>query len=127
MRRTWIKLYVNQTLRESTFKELSPDERFVWFGFLLLAADSPTDGGQIALGDDVGYTDSQLASILKCEVSLIVKAKKKLKTFEKIRVHKNGIIEIVNWKKYQSELKPKKEREKERRKKVVDGASSCVK
>ena len=40
MRRTWIKLFVDQTLRGTCFTELEPDERFVWFGFLLLAGDN---------------------------------------------------------------------------------------
>ena len=44
-RRKWIKLYSYQTLYGTLFSEMEdPAERFVWFGFLLLAGDSPSRG-----------------------------------------------------------------------------------
>jgi len=102
MRRTWIKLFCDQTLHGSTFEELKPDERFCWLGFLLLAGDSPVDG-EICLTKGVGYTDGQLAAMLKVPSDLLVRAKLKCLEFEKIKVIEGGVIKIVNWQRYQSE------------------------
>ena len=104
MRRTWIKLYTDQVLRGTMFTELEdPAERFVWIGFLLLAGDSAFDG-RISITENLGYTDDQIAGLLKLDdVSLIRKSKRKMVKFDKIRVGDNNVIEIVNWAKYQSE------------------------
>lgn len=107
MRRNWIKLYCDQTLRGSCFDELKPDERFIWFGFLLLAGDSVIDG-KISLTENMGYTDEQIAALLKVDNELLRRAKKKMIKFEKIRVLENNVIEIINWKKYQSEYQRQK-------------------
>lgn len=107
MRKTWVKLFVDQILRGSLFSEMEdPAERFVWFGFLLLAGDSPFEG-KIALTEDIGYTDAQIASMLKCAPRLITSAKRKMVQHEKIRVLPNNVIVIVNWKKYQSDYRRK--------------------
>lgn len=103
MRRNWIKLYVDQCLRGTMMDEMTdPAERFVWFGFLLLAGDSPFEG-KIALTDGIGYTDEQLGGMLKCDMDVIISAKEKMIRHNKIKMLKNNIIEIVNWKRYQSE------------------------
>ena len=102
MRRNWIKLYVDQCLRGSMMTELEPAERFVWFGFLLLAGDSSFEG-KICITETVGYTDEQLASMLKVDLQLLKTAKRKMVKFEKIAVREGNILEILNWKKYQSE------------------------
>jgi len=103
MRRNWIKLYVDQCLRGTMMDEMKdPGERFLWFAFLLLAGDSPYEG-KIALTEDMGYSDEQLGSMLKCDPQLVKKAKKVMVKYDKIKVLKNNIIQIVNWEKYQSE------------------------
>ena len=102
MSRSWIKLYVDNTLRGSCFLELKPDERFVWFGFLLLAGDCDYDG-KICVTEDTGYSDEQLAKILKCDIELIKRSKEKMLGFDKISFNGSNVIEITNWKKYQSE------------------------
>jgi len=84
-----------------------PGERFLWFAFLLLAGDSPYEG-KIALTEDMGYNDEQLGSMLKCDPNLIKRAKKKMVKFNKIKILKNNVILIVNWKKYQSEYQRQK-------------------
>ena len=106
-RRTWIKLYVDQTLRGTCFSELDPGERFIWFGFLLLAGDSPWPG-LITATEILGYTDEQLSCLLKVQSSLIKVAKRKLVKFEKIMVDENNKIKIINWKRYQSEYERQK-------------------
>lgn len=103
-RHTWIRIFCDQTLRGTTFRELEPDERFVWFGFLLLAGDSPF-GGFICINADLGYTDAQLAAMLKVPVELLKRAKRKCEKWEKIRVLENNVIEVLNWSKYQSEYR----------------------
>jgi hypothetical protein len=108
MRRNWIKIYVDQCLRGTMMDEMKdPGERFLWFAFLLLAGDSPYEG-KIALTEDMGYTDEQLGSMLKCDPGLIQRAKKVMVKYDKIKVLKNNIIQIVNWKKYQSEYQRQK-------------------
>jgi uncharacterized phage protein (TIGR02220 family) len=102
MRRTWVKFFVNQILRGSMFNELEIDERFVWFGFILLCGDSPCDG-KICLTEDMGYTNEQIATLLKCDTELIDRSIAKLIEYDKIHILNNNIIEISKWKKYQSE------------------------
>lgn len=87
--------------------ELDPAERFIWFGFLLLAGDSPYEG-QISITEEIGYTDDQLGSLLKCDPKIIRSAKKKMVKYEKISIDDRGIIQILNWYKYQSEYSRQK-------------------
>ena len=116
MRRTWIKLYVDQTLRGTCFEELEPDERFVWFGFLLLSGDNLIEG-KISVTDKVGYTVEQLAGLLDCKVELIERSIKKFVKYGKVKVDKNNVIKICKWEKYQSEYqRQKKYREKDEQK-----------
>lgn len=107
MRRNWIKLYVDQCLRGTMMDELSNEERWSWIGFLLLAGDSPFEG-KISLTENMGYTDQQIASLIKTPISTLKKAKEKMIKFEKIKVFDNNIIQIVNWKRYQSDYKRQK-------------------
>ena len=84
-----------------------PAERFVWFGFLLLAGDSPING-KIAITENMGYTDDQLGALLKCDPRIIKSAKIKMIKYEKIAIKDNHVIEILNWGKYQSEYQRQK-------------------
>lgn len=115
MRRNWIKLYVDQTLRGTCFIELLPDERFIWFGFLLLAGDNAMEG-KICVTEEVGFSNKQLASLLKCDVELINRSIKKMIKYEKIKVSKNNIVQIINWQKYQSEYQRQRDYRKEHKK-----------
>lgn len=115
MRRNWIKLYVDQTLRGTCFIELLPDERFIWFGFLLLAGDNAMEG-KICVTEEMGFSNKQLASLLKCDTELINRSIKKMIKHEKIKVSKNNMIQILNWKKYQSEYQRQKKYRKEHKK-----------
>lgn len=101
-RRNWIKIYVDQCLRGTMMKELEYDERWAWIGILLLAGDSPFEG-KVAISETIGYTDDQIAGLLEMPVDIYLKAKAKMIEHDKIAIDGNGIIKIVNWRKYQSE------------------------
>lgn len=103
-RRNWIKLYVGQTLRGTMMDELTPAERWVFIGLLLLAGDSAFDG-QVSLTQRIGYSDEQIANLIKVPIALFLRAKEKLADPEinKIIVLNRNVIKIVNWHKYQSE------------------------
>jgi len=102
IRRAWIKLYVDQVLRGTCFTELDEAERFIWFGFLLLAGDSAYPG-IICATEQMGYSNEQIADLLKTSPELIKKATKKMIKYGKITVDDNGKIVICKWKIYQSE------------------------
>ena len=57
----------------------------------------------------MGYTDEQLAEIFKVSDELLHRALAKLEseTVHKIRRNHNGIIEIINWERYQSDERRK--------------------
>jgi len=115
MRRNWIKLYVDQVLRGTCFKELIPDERFIWFGFLLLAGDNAMEG-KICVTEEMGFSNKQLASLLKCKTELITRSIKKMVRYEKIKICESNIIQILNWKKYQSEYQRQRDYREEYKK-----------
>lgn len=102
MRRNWIKLYVDQCLRGTMMKELPYNERWLWFGILLLAGDSPFEG-KICITENIGYTDEQIAELLETPVDVYKSAKEKMLKHNKIKVDENNVILIVNWTRYQSE------------------------
>ena len=102
MRRNWIKLFVDQSLRGTMMIELKPAERWVWIGFLLLCGDSPFDG-QISVTETMGYTDEQLAALLQCNAETITSAKSAMVEHNKISVDMFGVIKILKWNRYQSE------------------------
>lgn len=112
-RRRWIKLWTQETLYGTTFRELEPAERFVWFGFLALAGDSPVIG-TVCLGLNIPFTDEQLAQILAIPKRLLVKARQKMADAGKITLN-GGLIRICNWEHYQPDYaRVEKFRERQR-------------
>ena len=112
-RRNWIKVYVDQCLRGTMISELTAAERWAWIGFLLMAGDSNIDG-KIFLRKDkdgnlIGFSDPTLAELLGLTIEELKSAKEKMVEFQKISINKNGVILILNWKKYQSEYNRQKE------------------
>lgn len=103
-RRRWIKLWTQETLHGTTLKELEPDERAVWFEALCAAGDS-VKPGFICVDEDTGLTDKQLASLFKVPMELLKRALTKLQSeaVHKIKLNHDGIIEICNWERYQSD------------------------
>lgn len=101
----WVKLWTQETLYGTTNRELTLEERAIWFEMLALAGDSPVPG-IICVSPDVSFTDAQLSQILDAPLDLIERTKVKLASPEigKITVNSNGFIHIRNWDRYQSDF-----------------------
>lgn len=104
-RMRWVRLWTQETLYGTTNRELTLEERAIWFEMLALAGDSPTPG-IICVSPGVSFTDAQLSSILGASEALIRQAKTKLSDPEinKININGTGCIQIANWPRYQAEF-----------------------
>lgn len=112
----WVKLWTQETLYGTTAKELAPDERAVWFGFLCLAGDSPVLG-VICVASGVPYTPFQLSKVLNLPPKLLGRAIRTLISAGKIEVSEAGIA-IKNWRHYQADTARVQEH---RERKQIDG------
>lgn len=106
--RTWIKIYcdkwINGTLREEPLAL-----RGLWVDLLTLAGNGTYgDAGKIGLPQNVPLTDNQVAAILKIEPQEWLDGKSRLIETDRVRETAEGLIEIINWKKYQSEYSRQK-------------------
>ncbi len=107
-RRTWIKIFPDKWLR-GTLREENPSVRGIWADVLALAGDSAYgDTGLIQLADHMGFTDEQIMAILHIEKEEWLEAKKRLIRTDRIKILKNNVIKVVNWKNYQSEYERQK-------------------
>jgi len=107
-RRTWLKLYADAWLR-GTLREETAETRGVWGDLLALAADSAYgDEGMIQLAPGVGLTDVQIEDILQLTKEEWGAAKPRLVVTDRIKVDDGNCIQIVNWKRYQSEYSRQK-------------------
>ena len=104
-RMRWVRLWTQETLYGTTNRELSLEERAIWFELLALAGDSPVPG-VICISPDVSFTDSQLSQILGAPEALVRLTVDKLASPEigKLSLNNSGLIHIVNWSRYQSEF-----------------------
>ncbi len=108
-RRTWLKLYADAWLR-GTLREETAETRGVWGDLLALAADSAYgDEGMIQLAPGVGLTDVQIEDILKLTKEEWSRAKPRLVVTDRIKVAEGNCLQIVNWKRYQSEYARQKQ------------------
>jgi hypothetical protein len=113
MRRTWVKLWVDQCLRGSMIAELTPEQRWIFVGLLLLAGDSEVAGTLFrrkdANGELVGPSDFYLADTLGVQEEAIGPALDRMIEKTKISRDAQGVIRIVNWSKYQSDYERTKD------------------
>jgi len=107
MRRTWIKLWIDESLRGSMIAELTPEQRWIFIGLLLLAGRSKTPGTIFNRNDEFGvpfgYSNARLADELGVKSGSIPGALHRMILKNKITINKKGVINICNWTKYQSE------------------------
>ena len=112
MRRTWIKLWVDQCLRGSMIAELTPEQRWIFVGLLLLAGDSEIPGVVYRRKDEdgnlLGYSDVVLADTLGVDEHEIKLGLVRMVEKNKVMVDRRDVISICNWKKYQSEYERQK-------------------
>lgn len=101
--RTWIKVYCDKWL-DGTLRDEAPEIRGVWIDLLVLAgAGRYGDSGEVKLSNSVGLTDNQIADVLRIDLSLWQRAKKRFLITDRIKITAKGAISIINWSKYQSE------------------------
>lgn len=97
----WIRLWVDEVVKGTTFDELNLAERGLWWSLLLLAGDS-LNPGIVEIRKEVAFTHETLASVVNCDRKILRKYIKKLISVGKIAQLKDGRLQIVNWKKYQT-------------------------
>ncbi len=103
-RRRWIKLWTQETLYGTTSEELELDEQAIWFKLLALAGDSP-EPGKIEVAPGIPMTDGQIAGTVKAPLDVWLRSKQRLQAPDVDKIYINeGIINIRNWDKYQSEF-----------------------
>lgn len=103
IRRPWIKLWTQEYIHGTTRHELLPDERSVWTDFMALAGDS-SKLGFICIAEDIAYTDEQLAKLLNISTELLQRSILKMLGHNKIKRNGTGVIELVNFWKYQPQF-----------------------
>ena len=104
----WIKVWVKETLYGTTFQELGPAERGIWFSLLLLAA-SKTNHGLVEAREGVPYPLEVLAFELNTDTDTLKQSLARLQSVGKIERLPNGTISIVNWARYQTTYTRRKE------------------
>lgn len=100
----WIRIWTEETVFGSTFTELDAEARGIWFSLLPMAG-LRDPYGTISICPGHGYTNEQLAAVLKVDVRVLERALDILKSagVNKIKICKNNVIEILNWRNYQTE------------------------
>ncbi len=99
--RKWVKLWVIESLEGSIRFQLSPEQRGVWYDLLIFAAlGSPP--GTICDRSGRAYPTSFIAGRLNISEELLATTLRLCQTEGRIN-DVDGVIEIVNWSRYQSE------------------------
>ena len=101
----WIKLSTDLfSNRKISLIETMPEgDTFIviWIRLLTLAGEI-NDGGLVYVTQDLPYTSTTLAAHLHKNEEDVQKALATFEDFKMIQVKKNGLIEILNWEKYQN-------------------------
>ena len=99
-KRKWIKLYIDECLTGTIREDLLPEERGVWYDFLLLAGRNRPPGA-ISANETTAISPRRLASLLNISIQLIARAAKKFEESGRLEIDEAGIMHIANWDKYQ--------------------------
>jgi len=97
----WIRIWTEETVTGSTFKELDAEARAVWFSLLPLAGMNTPEGCVSAFQGTVPMNDAQLSEILRLDIEVIKRGIKRLLEVGKLEVLANGVLKIVKWTHYQ--------------------------
>jgi hypothetical protein len=103
----WIRLWVEETLRGTTFKELNCEERGVWFSLLVMAGDG-RNLGTVELRDGVGWSVQGLAEYLGTTTEILETTLHRLQNVYKVDIDNHNRIVIKNWDKYQTSYEKRK-------------------
>ena len=105
-RRSWLKLWAIECLEGSIRWQLDAAERGTWYDLLALARVCGSEG-KICDRDERAYPLDFIANRLNIPLELLENTLSKCKDEGRIEV-KDGVINIVNWKTYQSEYERQK-------------------
>ena len=98
--RDWIKIWIKESLLGTIREDLTPEERSVWYDFLLLAGNSRYPG-TICANKDTALPIKRMAGILNTPELLIKRCIKKFESSNRIQIDERGVIHVLNWAKYQ--------------------------
>jgi hypothetical protein len=98
--RDWVKLWVKECLIGSMREELTPEERGVWYDFLILAGHSRIPGVICANGN-TPLSVKRIGEILNTPLTLIEHCITVFIKADRIVVDEYGCIHLNNWDKYQ--------------------------
>lgn len=106
-KRTWVKFWVDECLDGTVREELEADERGVWYDLIIISARG-RKAGIISANETQAISRQRLAGILNISLELLERTLKKAVEQKRIKIDGAGLIEITNWKKYQSEYQRQK-------------------
>ncbi len=119
-KRTWVKIYCDKWM-EGSLRQEKPALRGVWADLLALCGGGEySDGGEIKIRKDIGFTDPMLSRVLNITPQMWNYCKKRLIETERIQVNSDNILTIIHWKNYQSEYG----RQKPQRTKSADDSAT---
>jgi len=98
--RDWVKLWVKECLIGTIREDLTPEERGVWYDFLILAGHSRVPG-VICANKDSPLSVKRISEILNTPQPLIERCISKFKASSRIDIDSKGCIHIQNWVRYQ--------------------------
>lgn len=97
----WIRIWTEETVTGSTFKELDAEARAVWFSLLPLAGMNTPEGCVSAFNGTVAMSDDQLAEILRLDIAMIKRGLKRLADVGKVEILPSGVVRVCKWGHYQ--------------------------
>ena len=112
--RRWFKVHAEKWLRGS-MRDTTSEIRGIWIDTLSLASDGfYGDEGIIQVAEGKGLADTQIARIFNIPASQWQQAKQFFLANDMLRCSGENVLEVVNWKVYQSEYQRQKQyRDKE--------------
>jgi len=98
--RDWVKLWVKECLLGTIREELTPEERGIWYDFIVLAGHSRFPG-IICANENVPFSNKRIAEILNVPLKLLQKCVRKFVDSGRLSIDNNGCFHLEGWDKYQ--------------------------